>query len=283
MKPTLWLLIDDGSTDDSTAWFRRELETESIPYMTFRMPRKSKPDANQKGVAFQKNAIMNTRKPGSEEYDYLVKVDADTRLPPYFIEFCSGVLDRFPGIGILAGRIRGEAGGATPMGTGKFVRWSIVKETSGNYWDLDPDSLWNIKSTELGYRNVIIEDLIIEVTRPTQISGPGGSYDYGRRMYYVGRSPVLALNHAISLLRSEQSTLDFLRGYLRELSRGVWKSDDRDVRYYYGLTREMLRQLGMLPGEQLTVRVSVGLDNVKDERLTKKQLNRIHSIIKDAL
>jgi glycosyltransferase involved in cell wall biosynthesis len=283
MKPTLWLLIDDGSTDGSTECFRRELENGSIPFTIQRMPRKRKPNANRKGVAFQRSDILNEQKPEPDEYDYLVKVDADTRLPPYFVEFCSWVLDRFPSIGVLAGCLCGEVGGTTTMGTGKFVRWAIVRQTSGKFWDLDPDSLWNIKSARLGYRNVIIQDLKIEVTRATQVSGQRGSYNYGRRMYYVGRNPVLVINHAISTLGSKASTLEFVRGYLHELSRGLWKTDDRDVKYYYGLIREILRQLGMLPDEELTVTVSVGLENADGKRLTKEQLDRIYFVIKDAL
>jgi glycosyltransferase involved in cell wall biosynthesis len=283
MKPVLWILIDDGSTDESTTHFKRELENTDIPHRFFKMPPKERPDANKKGRAFQKLQDLNRSDALVDKYDYLIKIDADTRLPPYFIEFGARIMNHFPNIGVMAGRIRGETGGEVPMGTGKFVRWSVVQQTQGNYWDLDPDSLWNIKSTRLGYRNLIVEDLKIDVTRPTQVSGPGGEYDYGCRMFYVNRSPLLVINYAVSLFLSEGRGLSFLRGYLREMARGIWRFEDEDVRYFYGLTREILRKSGLLPTNEVTIMASVGFEQISDASVDEDFMQQSYSAIRESM
>ena len=262
--PMKWLIINDGSKDNSTEIFIESLEAHDLSYELVEMPPKAKPDANLKGVAFQDIEILNPKLSSPSEFNFVIKLDADTRLPSYYTEFCQRVMEWFPEIGVMAGRIIGEKGGQIPMGTGKFVRWDVVRTTANNYWDLDPDTLWNIKSVMTGMRLLIVEDLLLSVTRPTQISGPRGIYDYGRRMYYIKTHPLLVFYEALGLLKKESSMVQFLRGYIHELARGEWQFDDPDVHYFYGFKHRLLYIIGMLPEVEKTVITKLGLDQSED-------------------
>lgn len=186
MTPDLWLLIDDGCTDGSMDIFVDELNQYSIPYKLVKMPPKEQPDANKKGVAFQNVDLLNSNQVEESEFDYLLKVDADTKMSNRYIEFGAKLLERLPEVGVMAGRIRGEEGSETPMGTGKFVRGEVARRAAGQYWDLDPDSLWNLKALSGGYQLLVLEDILGEVTRSTRMVSSSGQFNYGRRMYYLG-------------------------------------------------------------------------------------------------
>jgi glycosyltransferase involved in cell wall biosynthesis len=282
-RPDAWLIINDGSTDASVAIFTEMLEKHNFSYILHEMPPKPTPDANMKGVAFQSIDVLNPDEQAKYKYDFVAKLDADSRLPVYYIEICLNIMNWFPEIGVMAGRIIGESGGAIPMGTGKIVRWNIIQATSRNYWDLDPDTLWNIKSVMHGYRLLIVEDLLLEVTRPTQISGPRGIYDYGRRMYYIGTHPLLVLNEAISLFFKRGSPIQFLRGYLHEKAIAEWKCEDPDVQYFYGLKNRLLYKLNLLPKMERTLITKVGIAHGSEDVLAPQTLQSIKETLKQKL
>lgn len=282
--PDLWLIIDDGSTDNSTETFERNLKRLEMPYLVYRMPSKAKPNANLKGRAFRRVDILNSDWLESSAFDYLMLVGADTRFPPTYIELGTKVMNRFPRIGALAGRIHGESGSDTPMGTGKIVRWEVVKETSGRYWDLDPDSLWNIIALNKGYRLLILKDLLTRVTRPTHMYAPSGFYNYGARMHYVGWNAFLALMYTFVLAARGTHPLHFLRGYIHELTKRDWRCKDPEVIDFYGLRRMVLRTVGLVPmGDRATI-VTLGIDAESESSLSNQFLeqamhkisNRIH-------
>ena len=278
--PDLWLIIDDGSTDKSTESFESNLKRFEIPYLVYRMPPKKKPNANLKGRAFTKVDILNSDWLESNRFDYLMLVGADTRFPRTYIELGTKVMEGFPEVGALAGRIHGEAGSDTPMGTGKIVRWEVVKETSGRYWDLDPDSLWNIVALNMGYRLVILKDLLARVTRPTHMYAPSGFYNYGARMHYVGWSPFLAIIYTFVLAARGTYPLHFLRGYLHEFTKRDWRCRDPEIVDFYGLRRMIRRALGLVPMRDRATIVTLGIDKETESNLRNEFLERTISKIR---
>ncbi|TFG26188.1 glycosyltransferase family 2 protein, partial [Candidatus Thorarchaeota archaeon] len=157
----LLIIIDDGSSDDSTEIYQKQLNDFGIDYILYTMPRKLRPDANLKGRAFSKVDILNNDWFDTQNYDYLMLIGADTRFPRTYIELGTKIMDRFPIFGVMAGRIHGEPGSPTPMGTGKIVRRNVLNQTRGRYWDLDPDSLWNLITIQMGLRMLIPKDLLV--------------------------------------------------------------------------------------------------------------------------
>lgn len=283
MVPDLWLLIDDGSTDDSTDQFRDMLSEYPIPYQLVKMPPKESPDANRKGVAFQHVDMLNPTKGDEMGFDYLLKVDADTKMPERYIEFCVRLLERLPEVGVMAGRIRGEEGSETPMGTGKFVRREVARRTAGQYWDLDPDSLWNLKALSAGYELLVLEDVLVEVTRPTRMVSSLGQFNYGRRMYYLGWGLPEALIYAIVLFLKDYYPVAFLRGYIEEWTRGNWHCHNSLATHFYSMKRMLLRQAGLILSRDTGVCVSVDVDLSNPSSTESSTLDRIASRIRRKL
>ena len=282
-KPDLILLIDDGSTDSSSELFQEHLELIGIDYKLYNMPPKSKPDANLKGRAFTKVDLLNSDWLDTADYDYLMLIGADTRFPKTYIELSTKIMDRFPMFGTMAGRIHGEPGSDSPMGTGKLVRWSVVKRTRGRYWDLDPDSLWNLIALEMGYRMLIPKDLLVTVTRPTHMYGPSGYYNFGRRMYYVGWKLRNALFYAITLLARLDQPQHFLRGYLSAYIEKTWRCRDPEVEDYYSFTRMFRRNLGLSNQRDFATILSVGMEPKFEEKLTEDFVAQVFSKIEAVL
>jgi len=280
LPPTHWLVIDDGSTDDSKSLFEKSLEKHPISYIVHRMPPKSRPDASKKGVAFRSIELLNTELVKSSGFDYLLKIDADTRLPTKYIEFGAKVMDSLRDIGAMAGKIHGELGSETPMGTAKFVRWDVVKATAGRYWDLDPDSLWNMVALKLGYKLVVLDDVRVDVTRPTHMVAAKGLYDYGRRMYYLGWNIILASLYAVVLLFRRNYPVHFFRGYLREFSKGNWYCRDLEIGRFYGLRRMILRRIGAVPMRDKGTVVKLGIEDALERNMDTEFLAEVTAAIR---
>ena len=281
--PDLWLIIDDGSSDNSTEIFEKNLRLYKIPYLLYQMPPKAKPSQNLKGRAFRKVDILNNEWVESDKFDYLVLTGGDSRFPPTYIELSTKVLDAFPNVGAMAGRIKGEPGSDTPMGAGKIVRWDVVKETSGLYWDLDPDSLWNVIALRMGYRLLILKDLLIWVTRPTHMYASSGFYNYGSRMYYVGWNPFLALFYSFVLAMRRTHPHHFLRGYLNEYVKSNWRCENIEIQRFYSFKRMIQRSIGAVPMRDQAIIVDIGIDKKNESELYPEFLEKVRNRIRRAI
>lgn len=282
-KPDLIVIIDDGSTDNSTEIYQKNLERVGLDSILYTMPQKTKPDANLKGRAFTKVDILNSDWLDTSDYDYLMLIDADTRFPKTYFELCTKIMDRFPMFGTMAGRIHGEPGSPTPMGTGKIVRWSVVKKTRGRYWDIAPDSLWNLIAIEMGYRMLIPKDLLVTITRPTHMYDPTGYYDFGRRMYYVGWKLQNAIIYALSLLARRDQPQYFLRGYLHAFTEKTWRCRDPEVEDYFSFARMLRRKLGTSYQRDFATILNLGMEPQYEEEITHDFLQEAFSKIQAAI
>ncbi|MHA1965663.1 MAG: glycosyltransferase family A protein [Candidatus Thorarchaeota archaeon] len=282
-RPDLILIIDDGSVDNSTELFQEGLERYGFESILSKMPPKAKPDANLKGRAFSKVDILNSDWLDSSDFDYLLLIGADTRFPKTYIELSMKIMDKFPMFGTMAGRIHGEPGSPTPMGTGKMVRWSVVKKTRGRYWDIDPDSLWNLIAIEMGYRMLIPTDLLVSVTRPTHMYGPRGYYNFGRRMHYVGWNLHNALLFTSSLFMKQDQPQYFLRGYLHAYTEGTWRCKDPEAIDYFSFSRMLRRKLRISHQTDFATTLKIGMTPEYEEKVTHDFLDEVFSKIQTAL
>lgn len=282
--PDLWLIIDDGSSDNSTEVFIENLEKFNIPHLLYRMPPKSKPNANLKGRAFTKVDILNNEWVQQNKFDFLILIGADTRFPPTYIELSTKIMHKLPIFGALGARIRNEPGGSTPMGTGKIVCWDVVKATSGRYWDLDPDSLWNLIATNMGYKLLIILDLVINVTRPTHMYAPSGFYDYGKRVKYLGWNLSSALAYSAILFVRRTHPQHFLRGYIHSLIRDKnWRCNDPEVEEHFSVKRMIQRLIGAVRSQDEALMTRIGIDKQRESAIDEEFVHRAVSIIRSKI
>jgi glycosyltransferase involved in cell wall biosynthesis len=281
--PDLWLIIDDGSTDNSTELFVKNLKKFGIPYLLYAVPPKAKPDLNLKGRAYRKVDILNNEWVDSDRFDFVILTGGDSRFTKFYTEIGVRVLQEFPEVGAMAGRAIEEPGTDTPMGGGKIVRWDVVRETKGRYWDLDPDSLLNIIALKMGYRLLILKDLLMWSTRPTHMWAPRGFYNYGARMYYLGWNPIQSIIYSLILAIRRTHPHHFLRGYLHKYVEGTWSCSDEELQRFYSFRRMILRIIETVPRQDKATIVYVGADKINDEELTDEYMKSVYSIVQKAI
>lgn len=228
LKPSLWVCIDDGSSDRSSETIIKEMSRTGIEMKLFQSPVKSKGNMDTIGVAY--NRVMPLLH--HLDFDYMSIIDVDNKFPDNYFEYMCNYLDNNPGLGAISGQVRGEPKRkrTQPMGGGKVIRWSIVQSIE-KYWCLAPDSFLNLMTREQGYEARSL-DILIDA-EPTSIFTRKGRFNYGRRMYYVGRPVPIILTQAIALKITRSHGGSFLQGYCQEWQKGTWNCDIPEVRRVY--------------------------------------------------
>lgn len=242
LKPVVWLLLDDGSTDGSLKRFKRLCTENSIPTLSVQMPQKTKGNIDTLGRVYQlafdtwKDYIRKTYAPHC-----FTMLDVDSQIPSDYFQILASILDQYPLIGAIAGQVKGEDRQSSPQGSGKMVRWSVV-EAIDRMWDLDADTFLNIKANALGYWCVIVNNLHV-CAEPSLFYSAKGAFRFGRRMFYVHRPlPIMLLVLLRGILRRKMAFLNQFRGWSLEMARNNWRCNDTDVLESYGIIRYLNRK-----------------------------------------
>lgn len=242
LRPVVWLLLDDGSTDGSLKRFKRLCTESHIPTLSVQMPQKTKGNIDALGRVYQlafdtwKEYIRQTYAP-----HYFAMLDVDSQLPADYFQSLVQVLDQYPLVGAIAGQVKDENRQSSPQGSGKMVRWSVI-ESFDKIWDLDADSFLNIKANALGYWCVIVNNLHV-YAEPSLFYSAKGAFRFGRRMFYVRRPfPIMFLVLLRGILRRKMIFLNQFRGWSLEAARNNWRCNDTDVLEFYGIMRYLNRK-----------------------------------------
>jgi len=242
LKPVVWLLLDDGSTDGSLERFKRLCTENGIPTLSVQMPQKTKGNIDALGRVYQlafdtwKEHIRKTYAPHC-----FAMLDVDSKVPPNYFQSLAHILNKYPLIGAIAGQVKGEDRQSSPQGSGKMVKWSVIEEID-RMWDLDADTFLNIKAYALGYWCVIVNNLHV-YAEPSLFYSTKGAFRFGRRMFYVRRAlPIMLLVLLRGILRRKMAFLNQFRGWSLEMARNNWKCHDTDVLESYGIIRYLNRQ-----------------------------------------
>ncbi len=228
--PDLFIWIDDGCTDGTVKEIELQGKSFPSPVTILHSPPKKRPDYDTIGVAW--NNVFDEIK-NLVGFEYLMIIDADSEFPPDYAEKIIEYMNAHPEVGVAAGDIVGESRRRMPQNAGKIIRWSIVKSID-RFWDLVPDTFWNIYALAMGYKIVILPDLMIKVPPSTGYSMKG-RFRFGRIMYYVRSHPLLVVFRALMFQFRERSGTTFLRGYLTEWMRGTWRCDIPVINAFYSL------------------------------------------------
>jgi hypothetical protein len=235
-KPKVWLWIDDGSTDGSGDVIRNCASLlPDVDIWIESMPLKSKGNLDTIGRAFDRILPQLKDKVNRIGISYIGIMDVDTNPCPNYFARLLWLLERHPKIGAAAGILLGEVGKrrvGLPMGTGKLIRWSIVQKID-KYWDIAPDTLFNIKAMSFGY-SVRTFPIPTRIDRLTKAFTKSGAFRQGRLSYYVGRPFWAVLFRSARRLLILQFGSEMLRGYFYERRRGTWRFDDPDIARFYG-------------------------------------------------
>ena len=136
VRPAKWVIVDDGSTDDTPEILAEYAKRHDWIRIVTR------PDRGRRsvgpGVIEAFYAGYETVNP--DDYDYLCKLDLDLRLPPRYFEILMQRMTANPRIATCSGKAYIEEGGRlvceghgdeTSLGMTKFYRVSCFKEIGG--------------------------------------------------------------------------------------------------------------------------------------------------------
>jgi biofilm PGA synthesis N-glycosyltransferase PgaC len=245
VTPTLWVIIDDGSTDETpdilaeyTAkhdWIR------VVP----------KPDRGHRavgpGVIEAFYAGLDTV--SLDEFTYLCKLDLDLDLPPGYFEGLMWRMQENPRIGTASGKpymrhngqlVSERRGDEMSVGMTKFYRVDCFQQIGGFVHEVMWDALDCHKARQLGWSAISWDDpdLRFEHLRPmgsSQTSIYTGRRRHGYGQYYMGSYPLFYAATCVFRMSEPPYVLGglaMLQGYLGAWLRREKQHDDPDLRAF---------------------------------------------------
>lgn len=245
-RPDLWLIVDDGSTDDTPkllAEFAREHAFVQVVRRDNRGRRSVGPgviDAFYEGLA---QAELN-------DFEFVCKLDLDLDLPTHYFELLLCKFAEDPRLGSCSGKpfYRDRSGGEHDewcsdeivVGASKLYRTKCFREIGGFVREVMWDGIDSHRSRMLGWRATSFRDreLRFEHLRPMGSSQHGiltGRRRHGFGQYYMGTAPSFLLASAVVRLAQPPwlfGSLAMLWGYAWSWIQGLPRHEDLEFRAF---------------------------------------------------
>jgi glycosyltransferase involved in cell wall biosynthesis len=208
--PTEWIIVDDASTDRTLDVASRLADGRSWVKVVHHDHEEGSYDASFKAFRFGIDQI-------SEEWELLVKLDADTAIPADHIERLAAKFEADGFLGIASGVNRGEPGiSSHPRGNNRMYRkecWEKIKFPQDGWgWDTVDEVFARFE----GWTTAAFKDIVCEHMRFTL---PTSSYRFhqGRLSRHLGYYWWFAFGRSIKILFTSglRASLAYFAGYVR--------------------------------------------------------------------
>ncbi|MGZ5178406.1 MAG: glycosyltransferase [Burkholderiales bacterium] len=248
IRPAKWVLVDDGSTDDSPAIMAEYAAAHDWIQVVTRQDRGVR--AVGPGVIEAFYAGYDTINP--DDYDYICKLDLDLILPPRYFEELISRAEADPRIATCSGKsyihvegrfVSERHGDETSIGATKFYRRDLFQQLGGFVrevmWDGIDVHLCRMRGWQACSWDV--PELRFTHLRPQGTSHKGwvtGRMRHGFGQYFMGTSPIYMLANAVNRFTEKPYVLAGLAmwwGY-------VWSAIQRKPRYENLEFRRFLRR-----------------------------------------
>jgi poly-beta-1,6-N-acetyl-D-glucosamine synthase len=209
LQPTLIVVVDDGSTDDTPMLleeYRRRL-----PHM--RVVRRENSGIRSVGPGVIEAFHAGLATVNLDEFDYLCKIDLDLDLPDRYFEILIGRMEADPRLGTCSGKpyyphprtgrlIPEGCGDETSVGMTKLYRVECFRQIGGFVRQVMWDGIDNHRCRMLGWKAASWNDPAIRFThlRPMGSSHKGilhGRMRHGFGQYFMGTGLVYMLASAV--------------------------------------------------------------------------------------
>jgi glycosyltransferase involved in cell wall biosynthesis len=247
VKPELWVIVDDGSTDD-TPNILQNLKA-SHPYIqSIRLP--SRP----RDITFHYSYVckqgfdyaLEYCKENKIEFEYIGLLDADTVLEENYFKKLLTEFKKDKSLGIVSGGVYYDNGGKLsremtdknlPRGTGRVWTKECFVETGGYQVEPSPDSISNIKASLRGWRLMQYPGVIqIQKRKTSAADGLWGGYvKNGWMAYYLGKNLFMALTNVFyySVKFPYYTGAAYFWGYIGSAIKREKRIQDPEIRAYY--------------------------------------------------
>lgn len=254
LLPVKWIIVDDGSTDNTADIIREYLgkapfiQYLHIPDRGYRKPSVGVIEAFYAGLS----------RVGNLDYDVIAKLDGDLRVPPDMLQKISEAFEKGPQLGITGGTRYERFGKERSLkrvhvprgfvgGTHKFYRNKCFEDIGGLIKRPGWDGVDTIRANMNGWKTGEIESLRIHHLKPTGTArGEGLAWaneKYGNVSYYMGGYLwyfILRVLYRSVERRSLMIGYYMIKGYLKEL---VHRTPRESAEFRKYLKREQVRNV----------------------------------------
>ena len=244
LTPALWVIVDDGSTDETP----QVLAEYAAKHDWIRIV--PKPDRGHRAVG---PGVIEAFYAGletiSEDYPYICKLDLDLDLPPRYFETLIERMEEDPRIGTCSGKpyvrrgdqlVSERRGDEMSVGMTKFYRKACFDAIGGFVREVMWDAIDCHKARSMGWRAISWDDpdLRFEHLRPmgsSQTSIYTGRRRHGFGQYFMGSDPIYFA--ATAVFRGLEPPyvlggLAMMQGYLGAMFRRAPRLDDPELRAF---------------------------------------------------
>lgn len=246
IPPARWIIVDDGSTDETPKILREY--SRKYPFIQV----VTKPDRGHRAVG---PGVIEAFYHGLEQvdlgdYPYLCKLDLDLDLPPRYFEILMTRMEENPRIGSCSGKpwfrtaggrwVSEKCGDEMSVGMTKFYRQVCFSQIGGFVREVMWDAIDCHKARQLGWIVASWNDdgLRFEHLRPmgsSQKSVFTGRRRHGFGQYYMGSDPVYFVMTGLYRMAHPPYVLGGLatiQGFLGAWMRGEAQHQDADLRAF---------------------------------------------------
>jgi exopolysaccharide biosynthesis WecB/TagA/CpsF family protein len=247
VPPALWVIVDDGSTDETPQIL--EEYARRLPYL--RIVRRTDRGQRRVGPGVIEAFYAGLGEVRLEDFDYLCKLDMDLDLPPRYFELLMRRMESNPRIGTTSGKpwfvhprtgllVPEVCGDEMSVGMTKFYRVACFKEIGGFVRQVMWDGIDCHRARMLGWiaESVDHESIRFIHLRPQGASHKGiwtGRVRAGFGQYFMGTSPLYYLVVALYRIWSHPpliGSIAMLWGYLGSWLKGLPRYDDPEFRQF---------------------------------------------------
>ena len=247
VPPALWVVIDDGSTDDTPQILAEYAQR--LPYL--RVLRRTDRGARNVGPGVIEAFYHGLDTVDLDQFDYLCKLDMDLDLPPSYFELLMRRMEAEPRLGSTSGKpwfnhpttgklVPETIGDEMSVGASKFYRVGCFREIGGFVRQVTWDGVDCHRARLFGWHveSAGDEDLRFLHLRPMGSSQKGiwnGRVRMGLGQWFMGTSPVFLAASAIYRLPRHPvvtGSIAMLWGYLSGALKGVPRYPDLEFRRF---------------------------------------------------
>jgi biofilm PGA synthesis N-glycosyltransferase PgaC len=247
VPPALWVVVDDGSSDETPAILADYAGR--LPYL--RVVRREDRGGRQVGPGVIEAFYAGLETVDLEDFDYLCKLDMDLDLPVRYFDLLMERMQSDPRIGTTSGKpwfVHPRSGALLPevcgdemsVGMTKFYRVACFKEIGGFVRQVMWDGIDCHRSRMLGWiaESVDSKPLRFIHLRPQGASHKGvwtGRLRKGFGQYFMGTSPLYYLAVVIYHLPAYPmliGSVAMLWGYFRSWLEGLPRYHDLEFRRF---------------------------------------------------
>ncbi len=230
IRPVLWIIVDDGSSDRTPQIVEESMRVH--PWI--RLHRRPDRGARKQGGGVVEAFYDGFQQVGAMEWDYLVKFDSDLSFGPDYFRRCLEKFERDPKLGIGGGMICQDIDGSLVCeapgdpafhvrGATKIYRSACWEGIGGLIKAPGWDSIDELKATMLGWTTYTFKDVPLQHHRYTG-SADGtwkNQVKFGLSNYITGYHPLFMLAKCLKrvgqrpvFVGSAGLAWGFLKGYL---------------------------------------------------------------------